>query len=308
MKIPRDTYASLYGPTTGDRVRLGDTNLFLEVERDFATYGEEVVFGGGKVIRDGQGQSQTSRADGAPDLVITNAIVLDYWGVVKADVGVRDGRICAIGKAGNPDIQDNVTPGLAIGPVDGDHRGRTSHPDRGRHRRAHPLHQPAAGVGGALQRDHHHDRRRHGTGRRHAGDDLHARGVEPAPDDRGDAEPADERRLSRQGQRRHAGLARGAGPRRRDGLEAARGLGHDAGGHRYGVDRCRRVRRAGRHPYRYAQRVRLRRAHDRGVQGTDDSHLPQRGGRRRPRARHPARLRRSRTSCPRARTRRCPTP
>ena len=126
MKIRRDTYASLYGPTTGDRVRLGDTSLFLEIEKDFAAYGEEVVFGGGKVIRDGQGQSQISRAGGAPDLVITNAIVLDYWGVVKADVGVRDGRIVAIGKAGNPDIQDGVTPGLAIGPsteiIAGEHR------------------------------------------------------------------------------------------------------------------------------------------------------------------------------------------
>ena len=126
MKIRRDAYASLYGPTTGDRVRLGDTSLFLEIEKDFADYGEEVVFGGGKVIRDGQGQSQLSRAGGAPDLVITNAIVLDYWGIVKADVGIRDGRIVAIGKAGNPDIQDAVTPGLAIGPsteiIAGEHR------------------------------------------------------------------------------------------------------------------------------------------------------------------------------------------
>jgi urease subunit alpha len=126
MRIRRDTYASLYGPTVGDRVRLGDTSLFLEIEKDHAIYGEEVVFGGGKVIRDGQGQSQLSRAGGAPDLVITNAIVLDYWGVVKADVGVRDGRIVAIGKAGNPDVQDGVTPGLAIGPsteiIAGEHR------------------------------------------------------------------------------------------------------------------------------------------------------------------------------------------
>jgi len=126
MKITRKAYAGLYGPTTGDRVRLGDTDLFLEIERDAATYGEEVTFGGGKVIRDGQGQSQTSRLDGAPDLVITNAIVLDYWGVVKADVGIRDGRVCGIGKAGNPDIQDNVTPSLAIGPgteiIAGEHR------------------------------------------------------------------------------------------------------------------------------------------------------------------------------------------
>ena len=126
MKLSRDQYASLYGPTAGDRVRLGDTSLLLRIDRDYARYGEEVPFGGGKVVRDGQGQSQLTRAEGAPDLVITNAIVLDYWGVVKADVGVRDGRICAIGKAGNPDIQDGVTPGLAIGPsteiIAGEHR------------------------------------------------------------------------------------------------------------------------------------------------------------------------------------------
>jgi urease subunit alpha len=126
MKVPRRTYADLYGPTTGDRVRLGDTALIVEIERDFATYGEEVVFGGGKVIRDGQGQSQRSRSEGAPDLVITNAIVLDHWGIVKADIGVRDGRIVAIGKAGNPDVQDGVTRGLEIGPsteiIAGEHR------------------------------------------------------------------------------------------------------------------------------------------------------------------------------------------
>src|SRR5579872_1186167 len=117
MKIGRNAYASLYGPTTGDRVRLADTDLVLRIERDAATYGEEVTFGGGKVIRDGQGQSQLTRDAGVPDLVITNVIILDHWGVVKADVAVRDGRISAIGKAGNPDVQDGVTPGLAIGPT-----------------------------------------------------------------------------------------------------------------------------------------------------------------------------------------------
>ncbi len=126
MKIPRDHYASLYGPTTGDRVRLADTGLVLQIERDFARYGDEVPFGGGKVVRDGQGQSQLSRAEGAPDLVITNVIVLDHWGVVKADVGVRDGRISAIGKAGNPGVQDGITPGLEIGAsteiIAGEHR------------------------------------------------------------------------------------------------------------------------------------------------------------------------------------------
>jgi urease subunit alpha len=126
VKVARRTYVDLYGPTVGDRIRLGDTDLLIEIEKDFAHYGDEVVFGGGKVIRDGQGQSQATRSSGAPDLVITNAIVLDHWGIVKADVGVRDGRICAIGKAGNSDIQDGVTPGLEIGPsteiIAGEHR------------------------------------------------------------------------------------------------------------------------------------------------------------------------------------------
>ncbi len=116
MRLSRDAYAALYGPTAGDRIRLGDTGLVLEIERDLHALGDEAVFGGGKVIRDGQGQSQVSRAAGAPDVVITNCVVLDHWGVVKADVGIRDGKISAIGRAGNPDIQDGVTPGLAIGP------------------------------------------------------------------------------------------------------------------------------------------------------------------------------------------------
>jgi urease subunit alpha len=116
MAYPMDrrAYAETYGPTTGDRLRLADTDLILEVEKDFTRYGDEVKFGGGKVIRDGMGQGQTSRADGAVDTVITNALILDWWGIVKADVGLRDGRICAIGKAGNPDISDNVT--VVIGP------------------------------------------------------------------------------------------------------------------------------------------------------------------------------------------------
>ncbi len=96
------------GPTVGDRVRLADTELFIEVEQDFTTYGDEVKFGTGKVIRDGMGQSPISNADGAVDLVITNALILDWWGIVKADVGIKDGRIFKIGKAGNPYTQDNV--------------------------------------------------------------------------------------------------------------------------------------------------------------------------------------------------------
>ena len=112
--IPRAAYADMFGPTTGDRVRLGDTDLLIEVERDLTTYGEEVKFGGGKVIRDGMGQSQVSRAGGAMDTVLTNALILDHTGVYKADIGLRGGRIAAIGKAGNPDTQPGVD--IVIGP------------------------------------------------------------------------------------------------------------------------------------------------------------------------------------------------
>ena len=113
-KISRFDYAGMYGPTTGDKIRLADTEIIIEVERDLTTYGEEVKFGGGKVIRDGMGQSQTPRAQGAPDTVITNALILDYTGIYKADVALRDGRIFGIGKAGNPDTQPNVD--IIIGP------------------------------------------------------------------------------------------------------------------------------------------------------------------------------------------------
>jgi urease subunit alpha len=111
-RITRKAYAEMYGPTTGDRIRLADTGLFIEIEKDYAIYGEEVKFGGGKVIRDGMGQSQRGHAD-VMDTVITNAVILDHWGIVKADIGLKDGRIAGIGKAGNPDIQPGVT--MAIG-------------------------------------------------------------------------------------------------------------------------------------------------------------------------------------------------
>jgi urease subunit alpha len=116
VRIDRARYAALYGPTTGDRIRLADTNLLIEIEQDHCAGGDEAVFGGGKVIRESMGQSTTTRADGAPDTVITGAVVLDHWGVVKADVGLRDGRIVAVGRAGNPDTMDGVHPALAIGP------------------------------------------------------------------------------------------------------------------------------------------------------------------------------------------------
>ncbi|MDR2261643.1 MAG: urease subunit alpha [Azoarcus sp.] len=109
-------YASMYGPTTGDRVRLGDTDLFIEVEKDYTVYGDEMKFGGGKTIRDGMGQNATVTSEtGALDLLITNALILDHWGIVKADIGIKDGKIVGIGKAGNPDIMDGVHPALVVG-------------------------------------------------------------------------------------------------------------------------------------------------------------------------------------------------
>ena len=114
VKITRAAYADMFGPTVGDKVRLADTELFVEVERDYTTYGEEVKFGGGKVIRDGMGQSQTTRAGGAVDTVITNVLIIDHWGIVKADVGLKEGLIAAIGKAGNPDTQPGVD--IIVGP------------------------------------------------------------------------------------------------------------------------------------------------------------------------------------------------
>src|SRR5208282_5329372 len=112
--LSRAAYADMFGPTKGDRLRLADSELVIEVEKDFTTYGEEVKFGGGKVIRDGMGQAQTTRARGAVDTVITNAVILDHWGIVKVDVGLKDGLIHAIGKAGNPDIQPGVD--IVVGP------------------------------------------------------------------------------------------------------------------------------------------------------------------------------------------------
>jgi urease subunit alpha len=120
VELSRERYAQLYGPTTGDRIRLADTNLLIEVTDDLSggpgRAGEEAVFGGGKVIRESMGQGRATRAEGAPDLVITGAVVLDHWGIVKADVGIQDGRIVALGKAGNPDTMDGVHPDLVIGP------------------------------------------------------------------------------------------------------------------------------------------------------------------------------------------------
>ncbi|MCM3783621.1 urease subunit alpha [Neobacillus mesonae] len=115
-KMSREQYASMFGPTTGDAIRLADTDLWAEIEKDFAVYGDESKFGGGKVIRDGMGQSASAlRSEGTPDTVITNVVIVDHWGIVKADIGIRDGYICGIGKSGNPDTMDGVDPALIIG-------------------------------------------------------------------------------------------------------------------------------------------------------------------------------------------------
>ena len=116
VKISGEKYAAMYGPTVGDKVRLADTSLVIEVEKDYTHYGDEIKFGGGKTIRDGMGQSvKTKSSDGDLDLVITNALILDYTGIVKADIGIKDGKIKGIGKAGNPAIMDGVTPGMTVG-------------------------------------------------------------------------------------------------------------------------------------------------------------------------------------------------
>ena len=263
--ISRSVYADMFGPTTGDRVRLADTDLVIEVERDFCTYGEEVKFGGGKVIRDGMGQSQVTNKQGAVDTVITNALILDHWGIVKADVGLKDGRIAAIGKAGNPDIQPGVT--IVVGPgtdvIAGEGKILTA---GGFDTHIHFIcpqqvdEALMAGITSMLGG---------GTGPSHGtfattctpGPWHLARMIQAADDFPGQS------RLRRQGQRLAPGGAGGDDQGRRLRAEAARGLGHDAGGDRLLPLGRRRLRRAGDDPHRHAQRVGFRRGHHRGVQG-----------------------------------------
>ena len=124
LEVDRKQYANILGPTTGDKVRLGDTNLIIEIEDDFGHYGDESIFGGGKTVRDGMGQNSTKlRAEGVLDLCITRAIIIDHWGIVKADIGIKDGKIVGIGKAGNPDTMDGITEGMIIGASTEVHNG-----------------------------------------------------------------------------------------------------------------------------------------------------------------------------------------
>ena len=181
VKIRRSVYADMFGPTTGDRVRLADTDLIIEVEKDFTIYGEEVKFGGGKVIRDGMGQSQVTNRQGAADTVITNALIVDHWGIVKADVAIKEGHISAIGKAGNPDIQPGVT--IVIGPGTDIIAGRRQDPHRRRIRQPHPFHLSAADRACADVRRHLDAGRRHRPVARHLRHHLHARPLAHGADD-----------------------------------------------------------------------------------------------------------------------------
>ena len=227
IKISRAAYADMFGPTTGDKVRLADTELIVEVEKDFTIYGEEVKFGGGKVIRDGMGQSQVTRAKGAVDTVITNALIIDHWGIVKADVGLRDGRIAAIGKAGNPDIQPGVD--IIVGPgtevIAGEGKILTA---GGFDTHIHFIcpqqieEALCSGITSMLGG---------GTG---PATGTNATTCTPGPwhlqpHDRGGRRFPDEPRLRRQGQRLAPAGAGRADRGRRLRAEAARGLGHDAG-------------------------------------------------------------------------------
>ena len=290
-EISRARYAALYGPTAGDRVRLADTDLLIEVTEDRCggpgpLAGDEAIFGGGKVIRESMGQSVATRAEGTPDLVITGAVVLDYWGVIKADVGVRDGRIVALGKAGNPDTMDGVTPGLVIGPsteiLAGNGMILTAGGIDSHVHLIAPQQIPvalAAGmttlIGG-------------GTG---PAEGTKATTVTPgrvlAGDDAGRHDAlAGQHRPARQGQhgQRRRPLGAAAGGRVR--VQAARGLGLDPGGDRRLPDRGPGGRRPGGDPHRHPQRSRLPGVDPGGHRRPADPHLPHRRRRRRPRAGH----------------------
>ena len=288
-RIDRGAYAQMFGPTTGDRVRLADTALVIEVEEDRTLYGEEVKFGGGKVIRDGMGQSQRASGEARGHR--------HHQRPHPRPLGHRQG---GRGHQGRPHRghRQGGQPRRAAGRGPrhrsghrGDRRRRTD-PHRGRARRAHPLHLPAAGGGSAGLGDHHDDRRRHRAGGGHRGHHLHPGALEHRAHVAGLRGVADELRPAGQGQRQPSRCAARAGAGRRDGPEAARGLGDHPGRHRLLPEggRCRGP--PGLHPYRYAERIGLRRTDPRRHRRAGDPHLPHRGRRGRPRAGHHPRLRR----------------
>jgi|APGre2960657444_1045066.scaffolds.fasta_scaffold03227_1 urease len=261
--MAREHYAAMFGPTTGDRVRLGNTGLLARVEKDFALYGDECKFGGGKVLREGMGQAAGLGPHECLDYVITNALVIDHTGIVKADVGIKNGIIVGIGKAGNPDVMAGVSPHMVFGVnteaiageglivtagalgaslfggswlwhwsafVASPHASHSAPPQI---RHAHPLHLPAAGVRGDCQRHHHHVWRRHWARNGHLRHHLHARAGAHAAHAAGDGHAAPQLRLLGQGQHQLAGRS-GRGDRSwRGGSQAARGLGHNTRGDRH---------------------------------------------------------------------------
>ena len=294
LRLPRRQYADLYGPTVGDRVRLADTDLLIEVERDFTVYGDEIKFGGGKVIRDGMGQSaRATSADGVLDLVITNALVLDHWGIVKCDIGVRGGRIVGVGKAGNPDIQAGVTPGMIVGAstevIAGEGRIVTA---GGIDSHIHFI-CPQLDRRGALGRPDDPHRRRHGPRDRHQRHDLLGGSVEHPPDARGLRRPADQPGLPREGECFQARPASGAGVRGRHRAQASRRLGNYSSRHRRLPLSGRGDGHPGRDSHGHAERGGLRRGLDQGLQGPDHPHVSHGRRGRRPRARHHQGLRRA---------------
>ena len=209
VQLSRKAYAKKYGPTVGDRIRLADSELIIEIEHDYTDYGEESIFGGGKSVRDGQNQCPIDEPMSPEhcDLVITNAVIIDHWGIVKGDIGIRAGRIVAVGKSGNPLTQRGVDPRLVIGPgteiIAGEGRICTA----GGSRYPHSLHLSAADRDRHRLRHHHPDRRRNRLGHRNLGDDLHARRMEHHADAPGLRRAADQRRPARQRQRQHAQAA-----------------------------------------------------------------------------------------------------
>ena len=199
LSIPRRTYADLYGPTKGDRVRLADTELVIEVEQDFAVYGDEITFGGGKVIRDGMGQSsRATRSEGALDLVITNALIVDHWGIVKGDIGIRDGRIVKVGKAGNPDTMEGVDPELVVGASTEVIAGENLIVTAGAIDSHIHFISPQQIYEALIERHHDYDRRGHRSGDGHRRDHLYSGRLEPGANAGGGRRLADELRVSRQ--------------------------------------------------------------------------------------------------------------
>ena len=222
FKMDRKQYADMFGPTKGDRVRLADTDLLIEVEKDFTSYGDEVKFGGGKVIRDGMGQSATlTRQGGALDLLITNVLILDCQGIIKADIGIRNGRICGVGKAGNPDLMDAVDPSMVIGASTEVIAGEGLIATPGGIDTHISFYLPAADRRGHSCRHHYNDRRRDWSGHRHKCDDLFSRRMEHTSNARSGGSLSHESRFSRQRQLIVADSAQGTDRSGRDGAKAA---------------------------------------------------------------------------------------